>query len=124
MQVVDKATEPLYESQSDWAIFVRLAKALAARARARGFQGFKDKEGRERVLDRLEEQVTCGGIYTEDDEEGLARASVLNSTNREEMSWEEFKKGGIAAYTGLGTALRSIGNAGDMEEGEPFVPLT
>ena len=33
MQVVDKATEPLYESQSDWTIFVRLAKALSARAR-------------------------------------------------------------------------------------------
>ncbi|MDZ4342798.1 MAG: molybdopterin-dependent oxidoreductase [Candidatus Binatia bacterium] len=124
MQVVDKATEPLYESQSDWTIFVRLAKALSARARARGFKGFKDKEGKERGLDRLEEQVTCGGIYTEDDEEGLARDSFLNSTNREEMSWEEFKNRGIAAYTGLGTALRSIGNAGDMEEGEPFVPLT
>lgn len=124
MQVVDKATEPLYESLSDWAIFVRLARKLAERAQARGLQGFKDKDGKERSLERIEEQVTCGGIYSEDDEEGLARDSFLNSTNREEMSWEEFKNRGIAAYTGLGTALRSLGNAGELEAGEPFVPLT
>jgi DMSO reductase family type II enzyme molybdopterin subunit len=124
MQVVDKAAEPLYESQSDWTIFVRLAKKLAARARERGIVTFRDKEGRERRLDSVEEQVTCGGIYTEDDEEGLARDAFLNSTNREEMSWEEFKDRGIAAYTGLGTALRSVGNACDMKAGEPLVPLT
>jgi len=38
--------------------------------------------------------------------------------------WEEFKEKGIAAYTGLGTAIRSIGNACDLKEGEPIVPLT
>jgi DMSO reductase family type II enzyme molybdopterin subunit len=124
MQVMDKATEPLYESLSDWAIFVRLAKKIAARARERGLLAYRDKAGKERRLDRLEEQVTCNGMYAEEDEEGLARDFFLNATNKEEMSWQEFKERGIAAYTGLGTALRSLGNACDLTVGEPFVPLT
>jgi DMSO reductase family type II enzyme molybdopterin subunit len=124
MQVVDKATEPLYESRSEWSIFVHLAKNLVARAGKRGVSGYIDRHGKERRLDKLEEQVTCGGVYAEDDEEGLARDSFVNSTNREEITWEEFKERGIAAYTGLGTAVRSIGNACDMKAGEPFVPLT
>jgi DMSO reductase family type II enzyme molybdopterin subunit len=124
IQVYDKAAEPLYESLSDWTIFVRLARKLTERANGRGILTFKDKEGKERRLDNLEEKVTSGGLYSEDDEEGLARDAFLNSANLEKISWEEFRERGIAAYTGLGTAIRSLGNACDLELGEPLVPLT
>jgi DMSO reductase family type II enzyme molybdopterin subunit len=124
MQVNVKAAEPLYESLSDWAVFVRLARRIAERARERGQVAYKDRSGKERRLDTLEHSVTCGGIYTDDDEEGVARDAFLNSTNKDEMEWEEFKERGIAAYTTLGSAVRSLGNACDMEVGEPLVPLT
>jgi DMSO reductase family type II enzyme molybdopterin subunit len=124
VQVNDKAAEPLYESLNDWAVFVRLARKLSERARQRGVLTYLDGTGRERKLDRLEETVTCGGLYTEDDDEGVARDAFLNSRNVEQIGWEEFKEKGIAAYTGLGTAIRSIGNACDLKEGEPIVPLT
>jgi anaerobic selenocysteine-containing dehydrogenase len=124
IQVNDKAADPLYEALSDWAIFVRLARKLSERARERGVLTYKDKDGKERKLEKLEEIVTCGGIYTEDDEEGVARDAFLNTGNVEQIGWEEFKEQGIAAYTGLGTAIRSIGNACDLEVGEPLVPLT
>ena len=123
MQVNNRAAEPLYESLNDWTIFVRLARKVSERARERGILTYLDKDGRERKLDRLEEKVTSGGLYGEDDEEGVARDAFMNSTNREEIGWDEFKERGIAAYAGLGTAIRSLGNACDMEVGEPIVPL-
>jgi DMSO reductase family type II enzyme molybdopterin subunit len=124
IQVNNKAAEPLYESLNDWVVFVRLARKLSERARERGIVTYLDGKGKERRLDKLEETVTCGGLYAEDDEEGVARDAFLNTRNVEQIAWEEFKEQGIAAYTGLGTAIRSIGNACDLEVGEPLVPLT
>ncbi|MFQ5850609.1 MAG: molybdopterin-dependent oxidoreductase [Candidatus Binatia bacterium] len=124
MQISNKAAEPLYESLSEWTIFVRLARKIAERARDGGLLSYKDRAGKERRLDNLEESITCGGLYSEDDEEGLARDAYMNSGNVEQIGWEEVKERGIAAYAGLGTAMRSIGNACDIIPGEPLVPLT
>ncbi|MFQ5684729.1 MAG: molybdopterin-dependent oxidoreductase [Candidatus Binatia bacterium] len=124
MQAINRAVDPLYESLNDWAIFVRLARKVSERARERGIESYLDKDGKERRLDNLEDRVTVGGIYTEDDETDVARDAFENSTNREDISWEEFSERGIAAYSGLGNAIRSLGNACDLEVGEPIVPLT
>jgi DMSO reductase family type II enzyme molybdopterin subunit len=124
LQMGGKGAEPLYESWSDWKIFARLARILEDRARERGVAIYKDGEGGERRFDGLTERVTCGGIYSEDDEEQLARDLFLNATNKEAMDWQEFKERGIAAYTSLGTSARAIGNACEIEAGEPLVPLT
>ncbi|HXG52754.1 MAG TPA: molybdopterin-dependent oxidoreductase [candidate division Zixibacteria bacterium] len=123
LQLADEAVEPLYESASDWRIFVRLARKLEERAAERGISAYRDGAGRERCFEGLGERVTCG-LYGEEDEEQLARDAFLNSANREELAWEEFRERGIAAYTALGTALRSMGNACDLRQGEPLVPLT
>ncbi len=124
MHISNKATEPLYDSLSEWTLFVLMARKFAERARARGAEVYKDKDGKERRFDRLEESVTCGGVYAEDDEEGVARDAFLNTGNVEQIGWDEVRERGFAAYTGLGTAMRSIGNACDIEVGEPLVPLT
>ena len=119
-----KASEPLYESKSEWEIFVLLARKLTERARERGIAGYKDRQGRERRLDQLEDKVTFGGLYTEEDEEAIARDAFLNASNVERLDWEEAKTQGFAQYTGVGKVMRSIGNACDIEAGEPVVPLT
>ena len=124
MQISNKAAEPLYESLSEWTIFVRLARKISERARERGMVMFKGKDGKERRLDKLEAEITSGDLYGEDDEEGLARDVFMNTGNVEQIGWEEVKQRGFAAYTGLGTAMRSLGNACDIEVGEPLVPLT
>jgi len=124
MHISNKATEPLYDSLSEWTLFVLMARKFAERARVRGAEVYKDKDGKERRFDRLEESVTCGGLYAEDDEEGVARDAFLNTGNVEQIGWDEVRERGFAAYTGLGTAMRSIGNACDIEVGEPLVPLT
>jgi DMSO reductase family type II enzyme molybdopterin subunit len=124
MHISNKATEPLYDSLSEWTVFVLMARKIAERARARGADAYKDKSGKERRFDRLEDSVTCGGLYAEDDEEGVARDAFLNTGNVEQIGWEEVRERGFAAYTAVGTAMRSIGNACDLEVGEPLVPLT
>ncbi|MDP6558769.1 MAG: molybdopterin dinucleotide binding domain-containing protein [Candidatus Binatia bacterium] len=124
MQVSDKAAEPLHESLNEWAIFVRLARKVGERAKERGLDGYIDGQGQERRFEKMEESVTGGGLYSEDDEEDLARDAYLNTGNVEQIGWEEFKERGIVAYNGLGSAMRSIGNACDIVPGEPLVPLT
>jgi anaerobic selenocysteine-containing dehydrogenase len=122
--VVNRAVEPLYESKTEWEVFVLLARKLAERARARGLTSYKDARGGEHRLDRLEEKVTFGGLYDERDDEAIARDAFVNAGNVEPLAWEEFQERGFAAYTGVGTAMRSIGNATDIVPGEPVVPLT
>lgn len=124
MHISNKATEPLYDSLSEWTTFVLMARKIAERSRARSAETYKDKNGKERRFDRLEESVTCGGLYAEDDEDGVARDAFLNTGNVEQIGWEEVRERGFAAYTAVGTAMRSIGNACDLKVGEPLVPLT
>ncbi|MBI4494945.1 MAG: molybdopterin-dependent oxidoreductase, partial [Chloroflexi bacterium] len=122
--VVDRATDPLYESRSEWQLFVQLARKIEQRARQRGIVSWVDRNGTERRFAGMEDKISMGGLYSEDDEEGVARDSFLNAANLERMDWEEFKERGIAAYTGFGTGLRGLGHASDLVQGEPIIPLT
>jgi len=124
VHVVNQATEPLYDAKNEWELYVLLARMIEQRARERGIEGYKNGKGAEYRFAGLEDKVTFGGLYPEDDIEGVARDAFLNSSNVEPIEWEEFKERGIAAYTGVGTGMRSIGNACDIVPGEPVVPLT
>ena len=124
VHIVNRAAEPLYASVGEWKMFCMLARRLEERAREREVESYKDSNGVERRFAGLENKVTFGGLYTEDDEEGVARDAFLNASNVEQIDWEEFKERGLAQYTGVGTGMRSIGNACDVVPGEPMVPLT
>jgi DMSO reductase family type II enzyme molybdopterin subunit len=122
--VVTKATEPLYESMGEWKMFCLLARKIEERASERGVDSYMGAKGVEHHFAGLEDKVTFGGLYNEDDEEGIARDAYLNASNVEQMDWEEVKEQGFARYTGVGTGMRSIGNTCDIVPGEPVVPLT
>ncbi|MEK6563387.1 MAG: molybdopterin-dependent oxidoreductase [Candidatus Binatota bacterium] len=124
VHMVNQATEPLYDSMGEWKMFCLLARKVEERASERGITSYKDANGVEHRFAGLEEKVTFGGLYSEDDEEGIARDAFLNASNVEQIDWEEFKERGIARYTGVGTGMRSIGNTCDIVPGEPVVPLT
>lgn len=124
VHVVNQATAPLYDSMGEWKMFCLLARKIEERARERGVKSYKDAKGVEHPFAGLEDKVTFGGLYTEDDEEGIARDAYLNASNVEQIGWEEFKERGIAPYTGVGTGMRSIGNTCDIVPGETVVPLT
>lgn len=124
VHVVNQATSPLYDSMSEWKMFCLLARKIEERAAERGIDSYKSASGAEHHFTGLEDKVTFGGLYNEDDEEGIARDAFLNASNVEQIDWEEFKERGIAAYTGVGTGMRSIGNTCDIVPGETVVPLT
>jgi anaerobic selenocysteine-containing dehydrogenase len=124
VHVVNQATEPLYDSMGEWRMFCLLARKVEERAIERGLETYKDAKGKEHHFSGLEDKVTFGGLYNEDDEEGIARDAFLNASNVEQIDWEDFKERGIAPYTGVGTGMRSIGNACEIVPGEPVVPLT
>ena len=122
--VVTQATEPLYESMGEWKMFCLLARKIEERASERGVDGYTGPNDVQYHFAGLEDKVTFGGLYNEDDEEGIARDAFLNASNVEELGWEEVKEQGFARYTGVGTGMRSIGNTCDIVPGEPVVPLT
>jgi DMSO reductase family type II enzyme molybdopterin subunit len=124
VHLLDRAAEPLYESKGEWEIWCLLAKKIEERAKGKGIRSFTDAAGQERRLDDLYGKVTFNGLYTPEDDEALTRDTFLNALNAEKMDWEEFRKKGVAAYTGVGSNSRSIGNACDIQPGEPVVPLT
>src|SRR3970282_2596038 len=97
----------------DWAIFVRLARALAQRAGERNTPAYKDKDGKERRVDRVVEAVTCGGIYEEDDDEGVARDAFVNCGNVEPIGWEAFKRNRIPAFITFRCRVCRPGRASD-----------
>lgn len=124
VHLLDKAVEPLYESKGEWEIWCLLAKTIQERARDRGIATFKDLQGQDRRLDNIYQKVTFNELYGPEDGEGLARDTFMNALNAEKMDWDDFKQRGVAAYTAVGSNARSIGNACDIEAGEPIVPLT
>ncbi len=122
--IVNQAVPPLYDSMGEWKMFCLLARKIEERAKERGIVSYKNAKGTEFRLSGLENKVTFGGLYSEEDEEGIARDALLNASNVEPIDWEDFKERGLAQYTGVGTGMRSIGNACDVIPGEPMVPLT
>ncbi len=119
-----KAVEPLHEAKSEWEIFFLLAQRLQQKARARGIAGYRDRQGQERRLDRLEREMSYDGLYLAEDETAIARDTFVNAANVEQADWEELREKGVLCFTGVGRDSRSIGNACDIRPGEPIVPLT
>lgn len=126
LHVNDQAAEPLYEAKTEWEIFVLLIRKIEERAKQRGLATFVDAKKNERRFDQLENKMTADGLYAEDGTEDLARDIFYNATNVEVTDWEEFKQRGITPFTGIGNVggpMGSLGNACDLKEGEPMVPL-
>lgn len=122
--VTNAATEPLGESKPDFWIFTMLAKHIQKRARERGLTTITGHLGKTIRLDTLYDDMTMDGRFTEDDTDKAAGAILEQSSNLSHVPWEEQKEKGFAHYSGIGLSPLSIGNAGEMVPGEPFVPLT
>ncbi len=122
--VTNKAVEPLGEAKPDFWIFTMLAKHMEARAKARGLDFVESHLGKEIRLANLYQDMTMDGRFGEDDGDAAAGAILEQSSNLSHVSWEEQKETGFVRYDGIGLSPLSIGNAGELKEGEPFIPLT
>ncbi len=127
-----KATEPLYESRSDFRIFTDLVARIGERARERGITTVVDPEtGAVYSVDALDQNLPdAGGAGSEDAGgidagEAFTRDAYEHTRNIEQLPWEDVKRRGWVHFTDPGLVLPySADFAGDLEPGEPAVPLT
>jgi len=119
----EKATT-FYEARSDWEIMALLARAIDARAQARGVTTFHDRAGRERSFEGLYDRFSSGGQYGPQDDDAVARALVESASNLVGVDWDALKKKGWARFSGVGRSIVSIGNATQVAPDDTITPLT
>jgi anaerobic selenocysteine-containing dehydrogenase len=113
-----------HEALSDWEIFARLARAVDARAAARGVEEFTDRSGRKRSFKGLYAQFTSDGRFGPTDDDAVARALIENASNLEGVEWEDLKKRGWARFTSVGKSIASIGTATRIAPDDTITPFT
>jgi DMSO reductase family type II enzyme molybdopterin subunit len=112
--VTTRAVDPLGESRTDWEFHCLFLKTLQQRAIERGVLAYRDRSGALRRLDRVYDDFTFGGRFTEDDTEAFLEEILAVTTNLGGATWSELKEKGYARYTGVGTSPSQIGHATDI----------
>lgn len=118
------AVPPLGESKTDWEIVVLLSKYIQKRAKERGIGTVKSPYGEDVALDKLYDNITMNGEFTEKDDEKVMKSIVELSSNLKGVDWDELKKKGFARYTATGNESASLGNMCEIKENETIVPHT
>jgi DMSO reductase family type II enzyme molybdopterin subunit len=113
-----------HEARSDWEIFARLARAVDARAAARGIEAFTDRSGRERSFKGLYARFSSDGRFGPTDDDAVARTLIENASNLEGVEWEDLKKRGWARFTSVGNSIASIGTATRIAPDDTITPFT
>ena len=122
--VTTRAVEPLGDSKSDWEIHCLLLKKLQQRAVERGVTEFEDRSGGKRRLDRVYDEFTFRGRFTENNTEEVLQALLDMTTNLGGVGWEELKQRGYARYTGVGISVMQAGHATDFGPHETITANT
>lgn len=114
VHITEPAVAPLFESRSDWQIFVALARKVEETARRRGLATFKDSEFNwTRDLFHLHAQMTEGGLLEK--EEDAAQFILDHSSETQGMTMDMLRRMGPQR-------LRSNWTS-PMEDGIPYTPF-
>jgi anaerobic selenocysteine-containing dehydrogenase len=116
-----EAIKPVGDSKTDWEFHCLLLKKIQELAIARGISTYTDRHGEERRLDECYDDFTFQRRFTEDNPEDLLQEMLEMSTNLNGKNWNELKEKGFERFTGVGTGVVHIGNAGDIEPDETIV---
>ena len=122
--VTTRAVEPLGESKPDWEFHCLFLKTLQQRAIERGITEFVDRAGETRRLDRVYDEFTFGGRFTEENTEEFLDEMLSVTTNLGDVRWEEIKEKGYARYTGVGMSPSQINHATDIEPDQTITANT
>jgi DMSO reductase family type II enzyme molybdopterin subunit len=122
--VTTKAVEPLGDSKDDWVFHCLFLKTLQQRAIERGISEFKDRAGEVRRLDRVYDEFTFEGRFTENNVEEFLEEMLSLTSNLDGVGWQELSEKGYAPYTGVGMSVSQMGHATDFEPGETLTPNT
>ncbi len=131
--VGDRAVPPLYDSKHEWDIMFLLAKQIQERARARGIDGFTDRNGRERTLSNLYDEMTAEGVYTEgpDGEERaldyiMQYSYITRASNLGENAWSKAVEQGMVKIEAMQPSVMAVGLSsvyGDYQTERPVNQL-
>jgi len=116
-----KAVEPVGDSKTDWEFHCLLLKKIQELAIARGISTYMDRHGEERRLDECYDDFTFQRRFTEDNPEDLLQEMLEMSTNLNNTNWHDLKEKGFERFTGVGSGVVHIGNAGDIKPDETIV---
>jgi DMSO reductase family type II enzyme molybdopterin subunit len=122
--VTTRAVEPVGDSRSDWEIHCLLMKKLQERAGERGIAEFADRSGGKRRLDRIYDEFSFGGRFTEHNTEEILQELLDVATNLGGVGWEQLKAKGHARYTDVGLSILQTGHACEVEPGETITANT
>jgi DMSO reductase family type II enzyme molybdopterin subunit len=122
--ITSRAVEPLGSSRTDWEIHCLLLKKLQQRAVERGISEFVDRSGGKRRLDRIYDEFSFGGRFTENNTAEVLEALLEMATNVGDVGWDELKQKGYVRYTGLGTSVMQAGHATDFGPEETITANT
>ncbi len=124
IHIISRAVEPLGQSKPDYAVQCLFLKALQTRAKARGIKHFKDRKGEQRRLDKVYDDFTFGGRFSEDKPEAILEHILSQTRNLSSVNWQELKKKGFERVTDLGMSFINIGNATDIKPNETITANT
>lgn len=120
--ITRRAVKPLAGTKTDWEFHCLFLKEIQRLAHQRGIRSFLDRSGSERRLDRVYDEFTFGGRFTEDNPEDLLEEIFSQSSNLGGISWSEIKERGYARFTAVGKNSLTLGTATDIKPNETITP--
>ncbi|MBI4515218.1 MAG: molybdopterin-dependent oxidoreductase [Deltaproteobacteria bacterium] len=118
----DRAVDPLDEAKPEWEIFSLLAEAVAAEARKRAMQPYKDIAGAERDARRLDEAFSDRGRFGAKDEDKALEFVFSYSSITSKLTLDDFRREGAIRFKSSGAPGGAAGYFSDYSETEPMVP--
>lgn len=121
----DAAVDPPGEAAGEWSILHGLLGAIARRARVRGLESYKDRQGTVRRYDELESQYTFGGAINSEEDlaDEMVRDSEMLGNLPAGTTLETLKEKGYTRYADWGIMAMSEGQASPFPHDETHSPL-
>jgi len=118
--ITQAAVDPVGDAKPEWDIHARLAEWIEKRARARGIDSFRDRDGKEQRLDDFHRRFTFDGKFGNDSQSEIAR-EVVAKTEFLDSSFEDLRETGFERVKGIGSHPFNIGNATDVHADAPVI---
>ncbi|TAK57974.1 MAG: hypothetical protein EPO22_11555 [Dehalococcoidia bacterium] len=121
----DRAVEPAGESKSEWEITLALARAIEARAAARGIVEYADGRGQPHRLDTLWATLSKGGAFLTADEvaEEMVADTVVAGNVPPDTTMQTMRDRGFVRFLDWGISPYGLTQATDVRPDETTTPF-